>query len=68
MPKFHTLDSTGTYMLLVSEEMLVLLKKWREDGYLYQAAYRVDTSDVQSVLPDLDIKSARLDSTSSGEL
>lgn len=58
-PDFHVMESTGTYMLLIASP-LTLLKRWRHDQYLYQAAYRIDTSELSSLLPGHTVKAARL--------
>jgi len=58
-PAFHVMEPSGKFMLLMSSPMTVL-KKWRDDEYLYQAAYRVDTSEVAALRPAFTVKAAKL--------
>ena len=58
-PAFHVMEPTGSFMLLMSSPM-TLLKKWRDEQYLYQAAYRVDTSELAALIPDFTVKAAKM--------
>lgn len=58
-PAFHVMEPSGMFMLLVSSPM-TLLKKWRDDQYLHQAAYRVDTSEITALRPAFTVKDAKL--------
>lgn len=64
-PRFHVSEPLGEFALLVGEEV-VLLRKWREGGSLYQSIFRVNLEKLEGVLGVQEVKGAYMDQTPAG--
>ena len=64
-PRFHVSEALGEFVLLVGEEV-VLLRKWREGGSMYQSIFRVGLEALEGVLGVQEVKEAYLEQIPQG--
>jgi hypothetical protein len=64
-PRFHVSEPMGEFGLLVGEE-IVLLRKWREGGSMYQSIFQVNLEGVEEALGSQEVKEAYIEQIEEG--